>query len=127
VSAILKDVDLSAILSDEGAIPFPRYGDEPTGVETEPERSPQGSMMFQNFPNPFNPRTVVRYQLPAESDTKLLVYDLLGHEVALLVNGRTAAGIHDVEFDASRLSSGVYITKLIAGNLLQTRKMVLVR
>jgi hypothetical protein len=127
VSAILKDADLSLILSDEGVIPFPRYGDEPTGVGTESDSSLEGSLLFQNYPNPFNPKTVLRYQLPVASDLKLLVYDLLGHEVALLVDGFKAAGRYDVEFDASRLASGVYLYRLIAGNLFQTRKMILVR
>jgi hypothetical protein len=96
-------------------------------VGTESDSSLEGSLLFQNYPNPFNPKTVLRYQLPVASDLKLLVYDLLGQEVALLVDGVKAAGRYDVEFDASRLASGVYLYRLIAGNLFQTRKMILVR
>lgn len=83
--------------------------------------------LYQNFPNPFNPETVVSFQLSAVSDVRLVVYDLLGREVAMLVNERKTAGRYDVKFDGSRLSSGVYIYRLTAGNSVETRKMVLTK
>jgi hypothetical protein len=127
VSAILKDSDFSAILSDEGPIPFPRYGDEPTGVETEGEGTPHGSMMFQNYPNPFNPKTVVRYQLLAVANVGLRVFDLLGNEVAVLVDERKTPGCYEVEFEADGLASGVYLCRMTAEGVVQTQAMVLVR
>jgi hypothetical protein len=127
VSAILKDADLSAILSDEGPIPFPRYGDQPTGLEGESGSTPQGSMIFQNYPNPFNPTTVVRYQLPTASDVRVFVYDVLGHQVAVLVNERKAPGSYEVGFQAGELASGVYLCRLSAGSFVETRKMLLLR
>jgi hypothetical protein len=81
----------------------------------------------QNFPNPFNPTTVVSYQLPAVSDVRLVVYDLLGREVAVLVNEKKAPGTYEVRFDAAGLASGTYIYRLEAGSSVQARKMVLVK
>jgi hypothetical protein len=81
----------------------------------------------QNYPNPFNPSTAVSYQLSANSFVTLKVYDLLGREVATLVNGQRAAGSYQTIFDASNLSSGVYIYQLRARDYVQTRKMVLMK
>jgi hypothetical protein len=88
---------------------------------------PTGFSLMQNYPNPFNPVTVVGYQLPAVSDVRLGVYDLLGREVAVLVNEKEAAGTHEVKFDGSGLASGVYLYRLTAGDFIQTRKLVLLR
>jgi hypothetical protein len=127
VSAILKDADLCAILSDEGSIPFPRYGDPPTGVKGDSGEAPQGSMMFQNYPNPFNPSTVVSYQLQVASRVRLSVYQVLGREVAVLVNERKAPGSYEVKFDASGLASGVYFYRLQAGDFVQAKKLLLLK
>ncbi len=81
----------------------------------------------QNYPNPFNPTTGVRFQVPEVSDVKLVVYDILGREVAVLVNERKSAGTYEARFDASGLSSGVYIYRLTAGMYVQSRKMVLLK
>jgi len=100
-------------------------------------------VLSQNYPNPFNPTTVVRYQLPEVSEVELVVYDLLGREVAVLVNEREAPGGHAVQFDGSRFSSGVYIYTLRAhllsegqarhtdggqaGDFVQTKRLVLLK
>lgn len=83
--------------------------------------------LSQNFPNPFNPTTTIRYAVTADANVSLVVFDLLGQKVAQLVEGPTPAGYHVVQFDASRLASGIYIYKLQAGNFVQTKKMVLAR
>lgn len=70
--------------------------------------------LFQNFPNPFNPSTTIAYQLPGESNVSIKVFDLLGREVAILANGQQRAGHHDVSWDASRQSSGMYVYELVA-------------
>jgi hypothetical protein len=81
----------------------------------------------QNYPNPFNPTTVISYQLSASSSVDLRVYDILGREVASLVHGMQVAGKYTVSFDASRLSSGMYIYRLVAGQFSVSRKMLLMK
>jgi hypothetical protein len=81
----------------------------------------------QNYPNPFNPATVVSYQLPVVSDVKVMVYDLLGREVATLVHGKQPAGLHSTTFDAKGLASGVYFYRITAGNFVSVKKMMLLR
>ena len=106
-----------------------------TGVK-EPKRSSPNRFELQgNYPNPFNPATVISYQLLVASNVKLAVYDNLGREVAVLVNERRDARVHEVKFDASGLASGVYLYRLTArqtdggqaGTFVQTRKMIIVK
>jgi hypothetical protein len=89
--------------------------------------APKEYGLMQNYPNPFNPRTGVRYQVPGVSCVKLLVYDLLGREVAVLVNERKVPGQYEVSFDASGLASGIYIYRLVAGDYIANRRMALVK
>ena len=81
----------------------------------------------QNYPNPFNPTTVISYQLPTNSLVSLQVYDMLGKEVATLMNREQSAGTHEVSFNASNVPSGMYICTLRAGSFSQTKKMLLVK
>jgi Secretion system C-terminal sorting domain len=88
--------------------------------------------LSQNYPNPFNPVTTIKYQIPAQGrndnlQVVLKVYDILGSEVAILVNQIKQSGNYEVKFDASNLSSGVYLYKIISGNYLETKKMVLLK
>ena len=83
--------------------------------------------LAQNYPNPFNPTTILTYQLPIAIDVKLEVFDVIGKKVATLVNERQSAGTHNITFNASALSSGVYFYRLQAGTFSQTRKMLLVK
>jgi hypothetical protein len=71
-------------------------------------------MLYQNFPNPFNPSTLISYQLKAISDVTLKVYDMLGREVVTLVNGTKEAGSYTATFHGDKLSSGVYFVRFIA-------------
>jgi hypothetical protein len=106
------------------AIRFQWVQDGPADVAGDPSR-PATYGLAQNYPNPFNPTTVVSYHLPAVSEVRLTVYDLLGREVAILVNEKRPAGRYTVRFDASALASGVYIYRMVAGPFVQTRKMIL--
>jgi hypothetical protein len=81
----------------------------------------------QNYPNPFNPNTVIGFQLSVASRADLRVYDLLGREVAVLVNSEMSAGHHEVKFDAAGFASGVYLYRLQAGGFVETRKLLLTK
>jgi len=84
--------------------------------------------MDQNYPNPFNPATSIRFGLPKEGNVDLRVYNILGQEVAVLLNGdMMRAGNHEVKFNASSLSSGTYIYRLATGTNVFTRKMILMK
>lgn len=85
--------------------------------------------LSQNFPNPFNPITVISYQLSVESKVSLKVFDVLGNEVAVLVDKEEVAGNYKVEFDTSELNltSGIYFYQLSVGNFIQTKKMTLMK
>ncbi len=83
--------------------------------------------LLQNYPNPFNPKTNISYKLSANSYVELKVYDLLGREIKTLISENKPAGIHQVDFNATNLPSGVYIYKLLAGNFIETRKMTVMK
>lgn len=105
-----------------------KYGSFPTDVRIKNLREHlKDFTLYQNFPNPFNSETVIEYVLPRSADVRLSVYDILGRGVSVLVNERMAAGVHEVKFDASGLSSGVYFYRLTAGSFVQTRKLLLLR
>ena len=81
----------------------------------------------QNYPNPFNPTTSIQYTISIKQNVQLLVYNVLGKEVAILVNEEKPAGNYEVNFNASKLSSGVYFYQLQAGSFVETKKMILIR
>lgn len=83
--------------------------------------------LYQNYPNPFNSSTVISWQSPIAANTKVKIYDLLGNEIALLVDEFRQAGLNKVDFDAKGLSSGIFFYKVIAGNYSATKKMILLR
>lgn len=83
--------------------------------------------LAQNYPNPFNPTTTIQYSLANAGNVSLKIYDVLGREVANLVNGRQAAGEYTVQFNAANLASGIYFYRLQAGDFVQTKKMMLVK
>lgn len=81
--------------------------------------------LMQNYPNPFNPSTIITYQFPEADFVTIKVYDMLGREVDILINGEKDAGTHSIEFDASGLSSGIYFYKIQTNNYVETRKLIL--
>ncbi len=98
-----------------------------TGVNNNKSLLPQVYTLEQNFPNPFNPTTVIRYQLPIINFITLKVYDVLGKELKTLVNERQQAGTCSIRFNAANLPSGVYFYRLQAGSFTQTKKLVLLK
>lgn len=94
--------------------------------ETHPPQ-PGDFVLHRNYPNPFNPTTVISYQFPTASYVTLKIYDVLGREVAILVNDRETAGGHSVTFNAAKLPSGVYFYRLSTGNFTSTKKALLLK
>jgi len=95
--------------------------------EIEVEIIPTEFALYQNYPNPFNPNTTIRYQLPQESKVIIKIYDILGSEVITLLNEKKEPGVYEVEFNASHLSSGTYIYRIVADGFVETKKMVLLK
>ncbi len=102
-----------------------------TDIEKEDNNIPTEFSLHQNYPNPFNPSTKIRYSIPnvgsGLAQTVLKVYDVLGKEVATLVNEEKPAGSHEVNFNASQLSSGVYFYEIRTGSFFETKKMYLLK
>ena len=88
---------------------------------------PDNFNLSQNYPNPFNPSTKIEYSIPEASFVQLKVYDILGNEVAELVNEEQSAGTYRADFTADNLASGFYVAKLKAGNFTKTIKMTLMK
>jgi hypothetical protein len=117
----LKQIDL------DGTVNFfdPIHVRVPTGVVEQP--LPTAFMLAQNHPNPFNPVTTIRFTLPANASTRLEVFSILGERVALLLDEIKQAGYYQIPFDGGRLSSGVYLCKLTAGDRTAIMKMLLAK
>lgn len=107
-------------------IPVHLYATGPVGVG-ETGGIPTEFALSQNYPNPFNPVTSIKFALPQASQVSLVVYNLLGQQVALLVNEAREAGYHQVSLDGHTLSSGVYFYRLEAGSFVATRKLMLLK
>jgi hypothetical protein len=115
VSNILRDdFDINKIYYN--SISFKGNNEVPTVYE-----------LSQNYPNPFNPSTTIKYQIPKDGLVTLKVYDILGAEVATLVNEEKIAGKYETNFDASRLASGVYLYRLKVNDFVSVKKMMLLK
>jgi len=111
------NADLAQVKWDSGIV----------GVEKDILEETKEYTLDQNYPNPFNPTTIISYALPEKSIVQIRVFDILGSEVATLVNETQNAGYYNVNFNAAKLSSGVYIYKIQAGNFIDIKKMILIR
>ena len=98
-----------------------------TEVKRMDDIIPTEFSLLQNYPNPFNPSTIISYTVPSETKISLRVFNLLGQEVATLVNEKQIAGRYTVDFNASKLASGFYIYRLEAGSVNFTKKMLLMK
>ena len=105
---------------------------EAIGIRNISEIVPSSYSLYQNYPNPFNPVTNIQFDIPSKdksqnSKVKLVVYDILGKEIATLVNEQLQPGTYEVTFDGSNLVSGVYFYKLNSGDFSETKKMLLIK
>ncbi len=123
IDMIINLVDHALVLSGEGSKSLPKQSSQESNIE----KAPIEYSLSANYPNPFNPTTVINYQLPVTNYVSLKIYDGIGREVATLVNETKEAGNYEVKFDASKLASGVYFYKLKAGNFTSIKKMILIK
>jgi len=100
--------------------------DPGTGIE-DYETIPTRYELSQNYPNPFNPTTKIHYNIPREGNVTLKVYNMIGQEVASLVNENKPAGSHQVTFNAKELASGMYIYRIQVGSFMSAKKMLLIK
>jgi len=149
----LEEFFTDSVTFHSNSINNPKYivliqGDGYTDVN-ESKKNPEEFRLFQNYPNPFNPTTTIKYSVPSpfvmlnsfqhldketpkqvrgdKVDIRLIIYDVLGKEIATLVNERQKSGTYQVTFDASNISSGVYYYQLKVGSFIETKKMILLR
>lgn len=112
---------------DAGTIHIPVTYNLEESVSIGKPEAPVSFTLDQNYPNPFNPTTNIRFGLPEAADVTLEVYNMLGQRVDVLVNENRSSGYHNITFDGSNLSSGVYIYRIQAGNYVETRKLTLIK
>ncbi len=98
-----------------------------TGVEVTGKTMPEKYFLFQNYPNPFNPITTIKYGLPKESNVQLIIYNILGEKVTELVDTFQKAGSYNIEWNADKFASGVYIYRIKAGDFISSRKLMLLK
>jgi len=106
---------------------FGTYNIEIVGIDSESGTMPESYALQQNYPNPFNPTTTINFALPQAGQTSITVYNVMGQEVATLMNKKLEAGSYSVEFDGSEFASGVYFYRLRSGSFTKVNKMLLLK
>jgi L-ascorbate metabolism protein UlaG (beta-lactamase superfamily) len=125
-----SDAIVARFTSPNKLVVKPNTSIELTSTATSVEKSmtrPENFRLEQNYPNPFNPTTVISYQLSVNSDMKLSVFDVIGREVAILVNEKKPAGSYTVQWNAVNMPSGIYFYKLQDGKYTETKKLILIK
>jgi hypothetical protein len=126
-SVYFVDDDTGWIVGDGSTIIKTTNGGVTSLESSNDDNSPEVFSLSQNFPNPFNPTTTIRYQVKQKTFVSLKIFNVLGKEVGTLVNGEKLPGEYSIDFNGSNLSSGVYFYQLRTENFIQTRKMILVK
>ena len=103
-----------------------------TSLETENDDIITSYKLYNNIPNPFNPETTIKYELPKTSHVSLKIYNILGQEVKTLINDKKSAGIHQIKWDGTnnngiKVNSGIYLYRLQTGDFVKTKKMILLK
>ncbi len=101
-------------------------GQTVTAVESK-DNIPSDFVLGQNYPNPFNPTTTIKYQLREDGFVTIKVFNVLGKEIAILVNREQSAGNQEVKFDGSKLASGIYFYRMQSGSFSQTKKLIILK
>ncbi|RMH62145.1 MAG: T9SS C-terminal target domain-containing protein, partial [Calditrichaeota bacterium] len=117
------------LLSDEGTITKAFYPPNPvlTGMSPVPGMPGPTFILYPNYPNPFNPETVIRYNLSRSMDISLSVYDISGRRIARLIHARQSAGTHSIRFNATSIASGIYLYTLNGAGMQSSRTMLVMK
>jgi hypothetical protein len=126
-SAVFNGLWTSMTYSTDWTFTDPTPCLNPVGINSNSQEVPSSYILSQNYPNPFNPTTSIKYSIPKSGFVSLKVYDILGREVAELVNQVKSMGTYIVDFDASKLTSGMYFYKLEVNDFMAVKKMVLIK
>ena len=121
------DENTGWVVADYGTILKTTNGGNPTGIFSMANAIPQSYGLHQNYPNPFNPSTKIKFELPKLSNAKLVIYDVLGREVATLVNEQLKPGSYEVEWDGSNYASCIYFYQLVIEGFVETKRMILIK
>ena len=97
------------------------------GVVNTGSNIPTVYKLYNNYPNPFNPKTMIKYDIPKNSNVRIVIYDVLGKEVETIVNEKKTGGSYEIQWDASKYASGAYFYKIEAGDFTESKKMVLIK
>ncbi len=97
------------------------------GIENISTEIPKEYKLYQNFPNPFNPQTNINFDIIKNGNVSIVVYDLLGREVETIVNQEMSPGRYKVDFNATNYASGMYIYKIVTGDFVDVKKMLIVK
>jgi flagellar hook assembly protein FlgD len=122
----VQDLNHITLVGEKGCIVSASIGGV-AGVEPTGDQDPRVLHLLQNYPNPFNPETQIDYFQPAQGYVRLEVYDILGREIATLIDGLQPAGNHSVKWDASSVSGGIYFYRLQTAGHIEARKMILLK
>ncbi|MEJ2103667.1 MAG: T9SS type A sorting domain-containing protein, partial [Ignavibacteriaceae bacterium] len=112
--------------ADTFSIPVSGFAQDPTSIEGE-QKIPKSFSLYENYPNPFNPSTKIKFSIPKSTKVVIKIYDVVGNEIETLVNEEKQAGTYEVSWYAENLPSGVYFYQLKAGSFVETKKMVLMK
>jgi hypothetical protein len=126
VNGIIDDISIYNRALSQAEIQT-MYTQVPTGIEERTITVPTHCSLDQNYPNPFNPSTTIRFGVPVRSHVTLTILNILGQQMAQLVDDNKEAGYHEVRFEASGLSSGAYFYRIQAGDFVQTRRLLLLK
>lgn len=126
-SSLIAPMDLYAAEQALAVHGGPAISGSRKAISVESTSLPKSFGLSQNYPNPFNPTTRIDYQLPNDAHVTIKVYDVLGREVATLVDGQQTAGYHEVSFNGASLASGIYFYKMTAGNYTAVKKLMLLK
>jgi len=127
IGGVINNMTLKSTQYFDTAMEFAIGNKDGVADLTQEKKVEKNYSLLQNYPNPFNPSTVIKYQLPKSEFVTLKVYDILGKEVASLVNREQSAGSYDVTFEASQLAAGLYVYQLRAGEFISTKKLMFVK